>query len=218
MRQKTTIFLVLGIIGSVMWLISDYMIGFLPSGILTGTALADTQELPHVLENAPLWRFTVSAIVQSLGMVFVMLGYWGIYFLLKNSKMLAALSLLSGIMAAIMGAVYHTIYVTAVWVYIQSGMSEGSFNLLTGIFKANSLLMTICGVGFTLLGLVLFVAVIAGKTILPKWACVFNMMIVYAIISFFEFPGHLSMGCIVMFSALLIFTVKSCGKSFMEVA
>ncbi len=199
-----------------MWLISDYMIGFLPGGILTGAALADMQILPSVLENAPLWRFTSSAIIQSLGMVLVMFGYFAIYFLLKSNKILSALSLFGGIMGAIMGVVYHTIYVIAVWVYIQSGMSEESFILLTGIFEPNSLLMTICGMGFTLLGIVLFIAVITGKTTLPKWACIFNMMIVYVIINFFEFPGHLSTGCIVMFTALLIFIFKANSRVFKE--
>lgn len=111
-------------------------------------------------------------------------------------------------MGGIFGSVYHTIYVLAVWVYINTGMTTDLFLLLQSIFDSNALLMRLCGIGFTLLGGVLFFAVIKGKTSLPKYACVFNMMIVYMIISIIDFPGHLSTGCIVMFSAILFFEKK----------
>ena len=205
MRINIKLLLILGIIGSCLWVISDYMIYFLPNGFLKGSLLTDNELLSVVLKDAPLWRFTTSAIVQSLGMVLVMLGYLSISFILHQNKIMSILSLIGGMMSAILGAVYHVIYVVAVWYYIKGGMTLNSYELFQNIFDANNLLMTICGLGFTLLGVVLFIAVVKGKTNLPKWACIFNLMIVYIIFDFFKFPAHISTGCVIMFVALYVF-------------
>ena len=77
--------------------------------------------------------------------------------------------------------------------------------LVESIFSENSFLMTICGIGFTLLGVILFVSILKGKTTMPKWTCIFNLMIVYMIFDFFELPAHISTGCIITFIAVYVF-------------
>lgn len=78
--MKINKLLIFGIIGSVLWLFADYMISFLPNGIFRGSHLADEVMLKTMLTDAPVWRFTMSAVIQSFGMVLVTFGYFSIFF------------------------------------------------------------------------------------------------------------------------------------------
>ena len=53
--------LLLGIAGSVLWLLADIVLGYLPGGIAKAGFMSDAKVLETVLEGAPLWRFPVSA-------------------------------------------------------------------------------------------------------------------------------------------------------------
>ena len=71
-------------------------------------------------------------------------------------------------------------------------------------FKDTSTTMIVCYLGWAVFGIALFVSVITGKTDLPAWACVFNILPLYAVTFPFHIGGTGNWCGAVMFAGILM--------------
>ncbi len=197
--------MLLGIAGSVLWLLADIVLGYLPGGIAKAGFMSDSKVLETVLEGAPLWRFPVSAVICTLGMTLSIFGYKGIYGSYKNKGLLSKILLFCAVAASVGGAVYHVICTSSEWIYVKLGGGEKAFELLTEFMASHTLPMKFCGLCWCLFGLLLLISVIAKKTSFPRWCAIFNIMIFYPILMMAGYPGYMSGGALIMFAGLFFF-------------
>ena len=60
--------------------------------------------------------------------------------------------------------------------YVKLGRTEEARQIIVELFKKTSVTMIVCYLGFLLFGASMFFAVVSGRTPLPPWACVFNVV------------------------------------------
>ena len=71
--------------------------------------------------------------------------------------------------------------------YVCTGRTEDAFNAVIKLFKDTSATMIACYLGWAVFGIVLFIAVIIGITDIPRWACIFNIVLLFLV----TFPFHI---------------------------
>lgn len=131
MKKQVFNLLLLGLLGSAVWLAADIVLGYLPGGIAKSGFMSDENTLAQVLEGAPLWRFTLSTALGTIGLMISVFGYMGIYKLFdEKSKILAKLTILGGVGGSVAGAVYHNICTSSEWYYVKVGGSD-RFSILS---------------------------------------------------------------------------------------
>ena len=142
-------------------------------------------------------------------MVFIALGMYGIYLFLSESNPKSSyLILVFGSGAAVMGAVYHIICTTAAWFFVEKKLTRDAFDLYQKYITDHTLLMSLNAVFYTVMALTLFGLTVTGKTKMPRWSCIFNVVLIYFVLSALGVPGSTSIGGLVMCLAVGIFSLK----------
>ena len=84
--------------------------------------------------------------------------------------------LISTVMVLTFGAAHHVLCGVPEWLYVRMNRTEEARQLITEFFKKTSATMIACYLGFLVFGVSLFVPVAGGRTPLPRWACVVNIL------------------------------------------
>ncbi len=206
---STRALLIIGLIGSTLWLAADIILGYLPGGIAKAGFMSDPQVLAKTLEGAPLWRFSASAGFGMLGMAVSVFGYLGIYVCFRKQNILSKLTVFSGIGGTVCGAVYHVICTSSEWYYVRMSEIDDRFEYLSEFMAQHEIPMRLCGGLFCLFGICLFIAMIGKKTVFSRWGSIFNIMIFYPILMMIGYPGYMSLGAMIMFAGLFAMLKKS---------
>lgn len=198
MKIKTL--LIIGAIGNVLCWIGDVLLSVFP-GATSGLTV------DPVWANAPVWRFTLSAILGSIAMVCVLSGFYGIYRLIKNNNpKLSLVFLIGAMLGCIPGAVFHCLCTTVAWFYAKMGGSSQAETIVMEFFIQHSLIMILCSIGLVVSSILLFILILKEKTSLPRWAAIFNiitMLIVGGVFKpFITIPGTMNLGGLFMFVGL----------------
>ena len=69
-------------------------------------------------------------------------------------------------------------------------------------FKKTSVTMYVCYFGLLIFAVSFFVAVVMGTTALPRWACVFNTLPLFLLLSPFRIVGAGNIANAIMFAGL----------------
>ena len=82
-------------------------------------------------------------------------------------------------------------------------MTEEAREAITEFFKKTSVTMIACYLGLIVYSVTLFVMVVTGATALPAWACVFNIMLIAAVLFPLRIGGAGNWAGAAMFLGLL---------------
>lgn len=87
----------------------------------------------------------------------------------------------------VLGFVHHVIFGGIERFYIRLGRTEEAFGAIVEFMKKTSATMYGCYAGLLLFSAAFLAAVLTGTTILPAWACIFNILPLFLIFT----PFHL---------------------------
>ena len=83
-------------------------------------------------------------------------------------------------------------------------MTEEAREAITDFFKKTSVTMIVCYLGLIIFSVTLFVMVVSGTTVLPRWACVFNILLIASILFPLRIGGAGNWAGAAMFLGLLL--------------
>lgn len=161
---------------------------------------------PHWFD-APPWRFSLSAILGSVFMTFILGGFYGLYGMLKESDSRSALPVLvGGLLGCVPGAAFLLLCTTVAWFSARMGEAPGFEDILVEYFLAHSPIMAVCCLGLLVASLSLFRSVVLGRTVFPRWSSLFNILTVLLLGAMFKpvfsIPGTMNLGGVFMFGGL----------------
>lgn len=93
---------------------------------------------------------------------------------------------------------------TVEWFYIRLGRTEEARQVILEFFKKTMSTMLACFVGFLVFSVVLLVMVAMGLTALPRWACLLNLLVLFAVMAPFRIVGTLNIAGALMLAGLCI--------------
>ena len=192
------------------WLGGDLLLYFVPNGPLDTLQLFDYDKTAEMLALANPTQFTISGIVGTIAMMLVLVGYYQIYLLLKpNAKVLSKVTLVGTLFTCVAGAIMHFSCTTMLWYFVKSGATKEAHDIMISFFTETMATTAMCIIGVFMVCVSLFIAVIKGKTCLPKWGCVVNtipLTLVAGIL--FAGMGAMNLGSALMFLGLFICVQK----------
>ncbi len=174
------ILFLIAIIGHILCGVCDCLLTYVPGGKFGAEQLSDNDKLKATFSRMPLKNPLLSMLLGVLAMLMFSAGYYGIYLWLKEySVTLAVIVLISSAVFIIPGVAHHVFCGAAEWFYIKMGMTEEARQTIIKFFKDTSSTMIVCYLGMAVFAVTLFIAVVTGKTDLPRWACIFNSALLY---------------------------------------
>ena len=174
------ILFLIAIIGHILCGVCDCLLTYVPGGKFGAEQLSDNDKLKATFSKMPLKNPLLSMLLGVLAMLMFSAGYYGIYLWLKEySVTLAVIVLISSAVFIIPGVAHHVFCGAAEWFYIKMGMTEEARQTIIKFFKDTSSTIIVCYLGMAVFAVTLFIAVVTGKTDLPRWACIFNSALLY---------------------------------------
>lgn len=195
------------------WVGGDLLLYFVPNGPLNTFQLFDYAKTADMLNGASPMQFTVSGIAGTVAMMLALIGYYQIYLFLKPvAKKSANAALAGALLTCIPGAVMHFTCTSMLWYFVKSGATKEAHDIMLSFFTETIVTTAMCNIGVFMVCIALFVAVVRGKTCLPKWTCVVNTipLTLVAVIALAGM-GAMNVGSALMFLGLF-FCIKKYSK------
>lgn len=196
----------IAIIGHLLCGYCDCLITYVPGGKrFNFKAMSDNKKMAETFENMPLKNPVLSMVLGCLALLLCSCGYFGVYLWMKQfSNAFAVIILIASAIFFIPGTAHHVFCGVAEWFYIRMGRSENARLAVVEFFKSTSSTMIACYIGLIVFAVTAFVAVVTGATDLPRWACVFNIIPVYIVLTPLRVGGTINWSAAIMFVGFLI--------------
>lgn len=202
--SATKVFLLIAMVGHLLCWHCDRLISYAPGGRFSTDALKDNDKMSKMYNGMPLKRMEVSMLLGVAAMTMEMFGYLAIAEWMRQfSTGYAAVFGIATVIAFVSGVVHHVTCGAVEWFYVRLGCTEEAREAIFAFFKKLSPTMIVLFLSMLAFSVVLFAAVVTGTTSLPRWACVFNLLVVFAVLAPFRIVGTFNLAGAGMFLGLL---------------
>lgn len=202
----TKLCLLLACIGHICCRQCDSLITYTPQGRFSFDILKDNDKMAALFDGMPLKRPLVSILLGAASMTAECFGYLAISQWMKAySPLLSGILVAATVVAFIPGVVHHVFCGTIEWFYVKFGRTEEARQAILEFFQKTLSTMLACFIGLMVFSIVLFVAIVLGWTPLPRWACIFNLVVVFCALAPLRIVGTLNIAGAVMFAGLFFF-------------
>ena len=159
------------------WVGGDLLLYFMPSGPLDTMKLFNYEDTVRMLQGVNPIQFTISGVAGTIAMMLALVGYYQIYQFLKPvAKGCAKVTLVGALLTCIPGAVMHFTCTSMLWHFVKFGATKAAHDVMLSFFFETAATTAMCNIGVFLVCVPLLIAVLRGKTCLPKWACLINTL------------------------------------------
>lgn len=160
----------------VLW-VCDRRLTCLEGGRFAFPDLQDNARLSAVLGETPPARPMRASLWGVFAMAAAFPGYLALAEWMRSFSAVAAGWMLAGsILFLLPGVAHHVFCGTVEWFYLRLGKTEEARAAIVEFFQKSAVTMAVCYAGLLLFAVSFFLAVAAGATSLPRWACLCNTL------------------------------------------
>ena len=202
----TKLLMVLALLGHLLCGYCDCLLIYTPSGKFGFQLISDNDRMREAFRTMPSKNPMMSMLLGVLALLMSSGGYFALYlWMMQYSVRAAVIMLIGAALFFIPGTAHHVFCGVAEWFYIRMDMTEKARETITEFFKKTSATMIACYLGLIIFSVTLFVMVVTGATALPVWACIFNILLIAAVLFPTRIGGAGNWAGAVMFLGLLFF-------------
>ena len=206
--KHSKILILTGVLGYALCLVADFILEFVNGTHLTMEAFADFEAFYRLTEGVTAGRFAVSGILGLSSMVLIALGMVGLYEFTKTSApVLSEFVLVGGVGSAVLGGGFHLLCTLEPWFFVSLGRTEEAFNILQQFVSAHGIVFILNPIFYTLMSVPLFIILVTKKTVLPRWSCVFNLVLLFFILNAIHVPGATSIAGLLMCGGIFVLSI-----------
>lgn len=198
------ILMLIAVFGHLLCGICDCLLIYTPSGKFGFQMMKDGDKMQEAFRTMPLRNPMLSMLLGVLALLMSSGGYYALYLWIRQFSVTGSRTML--IAAAVFfipGTAHHVFCGVAEWFYIRMGMTEDARKAISEFFKQTSLTMIVCYLGLIVFSVTLFVLVVTGRTALPAWACIFNILLIASVLFPLRIGGAGNWAGAIMFLGLL---------------
>lgn len=201
----TKVLLLLACVGHIALWRCDWIITYLDGGRFGFKDLQDNARLSSVMGNTNPKRPMVSMVLGTFALTAAFPGYLAVgVWMGRFSHVLSTIMLISCILSILPGIAHHVFCGAVEWFYLRLGKTEQARQTIVEFFKKTSCSMVFCYSFLLVFAVSLFVAVVAGMTTLPRWACVFNVLPLFVVLFPLRIVGTGNIANAIMFLGLAV--------------
>ena len=183
----------------------DCLITYTPDGRFSAKMLNDNEQLSELFMDMPLKRPMRSIMLGVFALIMSFCGFLALSEWMRQfSSVYEFIMLIGAVLFTTCVIPHHVICGLVEWLYIKLGRTDDARKAVFDIFKKTSATMIVCYTGLLIFSVAFFIAVFTGTTTLPKWACIFNTLPLFLIISPFKVAGSGNIVNAAMFLALAV--------------
>ena len=196
--------MLIAVFGHLLCGVCDCLLIYTPSGKFGFQLMKDNDGMREAFRTMPLRNPMLSMLLGVLALLLDSGGYFALCLWMRQFSAAAAAVMLAG--AAVFfipGTAHHVFCGVAEWFYIRMGMTDEAREAITDFFKQTSVTMIACYLGLIVFSVTLFAMVMTGRTALPSWACIFNILAIAAVLFPLRIGGAGNWAGAAMFLGLL---------------
>ncbi len=198
------ILMLIAVIGHLLCGYCDCLLIYTPSGKFGFQLMKDGDKMQEAFQTMPLRNPMLSMLLGVLALLLSCGGYYALHLWMKPfSETAATLMLIGTALFYIPGTAHHVFCGVAEWFYIRMGMTEESRQAITDFFIKTSSTMVACYLGLILFSITLFFMVVSGRTSIPAWGCIFNILLIASVLFPTRVGGAGNWAGAIMFLGLL---------------
>ena len=196
--------MLIALFGHLLCGICDCLLIYTPSGKFGFQLMNDNDKMRETFRTMPLQKPMLSMLLGVLALLMSCGGYFALYLWMRQFSIAAAvIMLIAAAVFYIPGTAHHVICGVAEWFYIRMGMTEDAREAISEFFRKTSVTMIACYLGLIVFGITLFLMVVTGATVLPSWACIFNILLIATVLFPLRIGGAGNWAGAAMFLGLL---------------
>ena len=190
-------------IGHLLCWYCDCLITYTPDGRFSAKMLENNTQLSELMKRMPLKRPMISIVLGIFALIMSFCGFLSLCEWMRHfSEVYSALMLAGAVAFTTCVIPHHVICGLVEWFYIRFGRTDEARKAVLEFFRKTSATMVICYLGLLLFSVSFFIAVVTGTTSFPRWACVFNTLPLFLVLSPFKIAGSGNIANGLMFLAL----------------
>lgn len=191
--------------GHILCCYCDRLITCTPNGRFSARALDDNEKLSKLFDRVPPKSSMKSLILGTIALSMSFCGFMGICDWIRQfSAVYSTIMTVSASLFVLFVIPHHIICALIEWFYIRLGLTDEARKIILDFIKKTSFTMIVCYVGLLVFAVTFFIAVVTGTTSLPKWACIFNTLPLFLVLSPFKLVGTGNIANAIMFFGLAI--------------
>ena len=183
----------------------DCLLSYGKKGRLDLKAIRDPESMRETFADVPLWQPMVSIILGTFSITVFTFGYLALSsWMYGYNRTLSYVMLAAAIVFAVPIVVHHVICGLVEWFYIRLGRTDEAREIVLSFQKKTIITMVAGYLGLLVFLICLFIAVVAGWTTIPWWACLFNTLPLMLLLLPTKLPAKGNIAGAVMFLGLAL--------------
>ena len=196
--------LLVACLGHIICGITDCMLAYSRSGRFEFSDAKDNENMRKVFSTMPSKQIELAMMIGVVALFMSSFGYIAVSQKIGDvSALWGRIMLVSSMFFIVLISAHHVLCGTVEWFYVKLGMTEEARKTVLEFFKKTSF-VAIAYVGLLVFVTVFFVFVVAGKTGLPRWACIFNTLPLFLVMAPTKIPAKGNIANALMFLGLIM--------------
>ncbi len=168
------IVLIIACIGHIICGITDCMLAYTKEGRFDFSDIKDNEKMQKIFLPMSLKQVILAMFIGVFALFMASFGYIEISrWISETSPVIGCITLIAAMFFLVLISAHHVLCGAVEWFYVKLERTEEALNAVTDFFRS-TIIAAIAYVGLLVFAVILFILIAAGKTDLPRWACIFN--------------------------------------------
>lgn len=198
------IFMIMALIGHILCGISDCFLTYAPNGKVDLTNFKNYEKSKESFRGMPLKNLSIAMILGVAAMTLEIFGYLAVCgWIRQYSETYYLIMYVATIVMFINLALHHLFCCLTEWFFVKLNLTEEALNAVWDFFKTTCYTMYLGYLGMLVFAAAFLIAVVTGRTELPVWACIFNLIPLAIVIMPTKLPAKANVIGAIMFAGLI---------------
>ena len=198
------VFMIMALVGHVLFGISDGFLTYAPNGKVDLTNFKDYDKSKVAFRGMPLKNLSIAMLLGVGAMTLEIFGYLAICdWIRQYSETFYMIMYAATLVMFINLALHHLCCCLVEWFFVKLGLTEEALNAVWDFFKTTCYTMYLGYAGMLVFAVAFLIVVVTGKTSLPVWACIFNLLPLAIVILPTKIPAKANVIGAIMFAGLI---------------
>ena len=199
------VFMVMALVGHVLCGISDGFLTYAQNGKVDLTNFKDYDKSKVAFRGMPLKNLSIAMLLGVGAMTLEIFGYLAICdWIRQYSETFYMIMYAATLVMFINLALHHLCCCLVEWFFVKLGLTEEALNAVWDFFKTTCYTMYLGYAGMLVFAVAFLIVVVTGKTSLPVWACIFNLLPLAIVILPTKIPAKANVIGAIMFAGLIL--------------
>ncbi len=196
--------LMMGMIGHILCGVSDVLLTYTPNGKVNLADFKDYEKSRISFQGMSLKTLSCAMLLGVIAMTLELFGYMQLCNYMKEySSIYYWIMYAAALIMFISLPLHHIICCLCEWFFVKMGLTREALQSVWDFFKCTSYTMYIGYIAMFAFTLAFLLGVITGKTDLPQWAAVFNLIPLAVIVLPTKIPAKANVIGTIMFLGMI---------------